>query len=166
MPSRHEIMEIDSKLCNIKLPDSIILKLSAGWLDQDMFSTFDYAQPSLDLKENILRDQSHSIIDFHSKFQISPKLLHKNKADQLIAKDKTENQLKVSHQEASKPFCVQIPYNQIQISEDEPERISMDIMQKDDPKFTIPNEGNINKSPLSLLTKATRVCFASYLKTL
>ena len=152
-----DLFAIDSKLWNTKLSHECLLKLSANWLDQEMFATFDYIQPSYDLRGINSGDLNSTIKDFHSKFQISPKLLHKNKPD---IQTKKESETKESNNEVSKPNYIQAPYNQIQIhSEDDSERISMDILSKDDPNFMIPNEGNINKSPLSLLTKATRVIY-------
>ena len=45
----------------------------------------------------------------------------------------------------------------IKASDDDSERKGYGTAQAEDAKFLIPNEGNINKSPLSLLTKATNV---------
>ena len=69
--------------------------------------------------------------------------------------DDTSEQLEKAFEDS---FTMSEVHNgNIRVSDDDSERKCYVTAQVEDAKFLIPNEGNINKSPLSLLTKATNV---------
>lgn len=95
--------------------------------------------------------------------EISIKKRGKNRVPRKF--DSKDKQMRMSSVAPYKPLDNEKSPNPVQmISDDDSEKKSIEKPVKTESmKFLIPNEGSINKSPMSLFTKATRVSHINFL---
>jgi NADH:ubiquinone oxidoreductase subunit D len=98
--------------------------------------------------------------DLYTKTEKSPTKERKRDRNRIPRKfDSKQKQMRMSSANHYKPLeSIRSPIPIQIISDDENDTKSVEKLPfTEEGKFMIPNEGNINKSPMSLFTKATRV---------
>ena len=143
----NELSKLGEKFFKIKLPEEILNKLAMNTADVEL--TIGTPKLSVDWNQVDGTDENLG--------EISVKKRGKNRIPRKF--DSKDRQMRMSSVAPYKPFDHGKSPNPVQMtSDDDSEKKSVEKPVKPESmKFLIPNEGSINKSPMSLFTKATRV---------
>lgn len=136
------------KNCNLK---SILSNIQMSSINDRDLSSLGNKIYSVRIPNQTLSNLSKNDFDIFSTYEGSGNAMN------LLPKsnDDTSEQLEKAFEDS---FTISEIHNgNVKVSDDDSERKGYGTAQAEDAKFLIPNEGNINKSPLSLLTKATNV---------
>ena len=129
--------------------------------DFDIFLTYDNTNTErVDLCVKDSEAANFIKTDLYAKTEKSPTKERKRDRNRIPRKfDSKQKQMRMSSANHYKPLeSIRSPIPIQIISDDENDIKSVEKLPfTEEGKFMIPNEGNINKSPMSLFTKATRV---------
>lgn len=159
--SRRELENVEDNLSKVKLPEKVIHNISnKSTSNFDIFSTYNAPNQPVDLFSKDSTDENIAIInEVQANILASPKIKKRNKNRIPRKFDSKDKQMRMSSAVHYKPLDPGKSPNPVQITSDE-ESDTKSIekpVKQEETKFMIPSEGNINKSPMSLFTKATRV---------
>lgn len=158
--SNKELKRLGDRICYSMLSEDILLSLFTNTTEFDIFSTYELPPQTNELisQETIDNNKAYRHTD-KNKYAESPKTKRRNTNRVPPQFDSKSKQIRMSNMSHHKPTDPESAPNPVYIaSEDEAEKMKLEAPKpQEEIKLSIPNEGNINKSPMSLFTKATRV---------
>lgn len=155
-----DLKSLGKKFYQCGLPDRIIAGLANQAYDFDIFLTYDNTHiEKIDLSGNYIEKPNFIKSDEYTKIEKSHKERKRDKNRVPRKFDSKQKQMRMSSENHYKPIeSIRSPIPIQMNSDDENDIKSVEKLPfTEEGKFMIPNEGNINKSPMSLFTKATRV---------
>lgn len=155
-----DLKSLGKKFYQCGLPDRIIAGLANQAYDFDIFLTYDNTHiEKIDLSGNYIEKPNFIKSDEYTKIEKSHKERKRDKNRVPRKFDSKQKQMRMSSENHYKPIeSIRSPIPTQMNSDDENDIKSVEKLPfTEEGKFMIPNEGNINKSPMSLFTKATRV---------